>query len=75
MILKWLGTNQERFQLNGTHQFLVYSDDGNILGGSVRTVKKKAEAFLADCKKSRLEVNAKKTKYMIIYRDQHVGQN
>ena len=75
MLLKGLGANQENFQLNGTHQLLVYSDDGNILSGSVRTVKKKAEAFLADCKKSGLEVNAKKTEYMIIYRDQHAGQN
>ena len=33
--------NQECLKLNGTHQLLVYSDDVNILGGSVHTVKKK----------------------------------
>ena len=34
--------NQDGLKLNGTHQFLVYADDVNILGGSVRTIKKKA---------------------------------
>jgi hypothetical protein len=33
-------------KVNGTHQLLVYADDVNILGGSVRTVKKKGEALL-----------------------------
>ena len=32
--------NQEGFKLNGTRQLVVYADDVNILGGSVRTVKK-----------------------------------
>ena len=31
-------------KLNGTHQLLAYADDVNILGGSVNTVKKNAEA-------------------------------
>jgi len=33
-------------KLNGTHQLLVYADDVNILGGSVHTVKKNAEALI-----------------------------
>jgi hypothetical protein len=32
--------NQDCLGLNGTHQLLAYADDVNILGGSVRTVKK-----------------------------------
>jgi len=32
--------NQNGLKLNGTHRFLVYADDVNILGGSVHTVKK-----------------------------------
>ena len=31
---------QEGLRLNGTHQLLAYANDVNILGGSVRTVKK-----------------------------------
>jgi len=32
--------NQDGLKLNGTHQFLAYADDVNILGGSVSTIKK-----------------------------------
>jgi len=38
--------NQEGLKLNGTHQFLAYADDVNILGGSVHTVKKNAETLV-----------------------------
>jgi hypothetical protein len=27
--------NQDGWKLNGTHQLLVYADDGNVWGGSV----------------------------------------
>ena len=51
---------------NGTHQLLAYADDVNILGGSVHTVKKNAEALVAATKEIGLDVNADKTKYMIM---------
>jgi hypothetical protein len=35
--------NQDGFRLNGIHQLLVYADDVNMLGGSVRTVEKNME--------------------------------
>jgi hypothetical protein len=38
--------NQEGLKLNGTHQLLVYPDDVNILGGSIHSIKKKAEYFV-----------------------------
>jgi hypothetical protein len=53
-------------KLNGTHQLLVNADDVNTLGGSVHTVKEKAEVLEMATKKSGLEVNADKTKYMIM---------
>jgi hypothetical protein len=36
---------KDGLKLNGTHQFLVYADDDNILGRSVHTVKKNTEAL------------------------------
>jgi len=45
---------------------MVYADV-NILGGSIHTVKKNAEALVVASKETRLEVNADKTKYMVMY--------
>ena len=42
--------NQDGLKLNGTHQLLAYADDVNILGASVHTVKKNAEALVAATK-------------------------
>jgi len=36
--------NQDGLKLNGTLQLLAYADNVHILGGSVDTVKKNAEA-------------------------------
>ena len=66
--------NQDGLKLNGTHQLLDYADDINILGGSVHTVKKNAEALVAATKEIGLEVNADKTKYMTVSRDQNAGR-
>ena len=60
---------QDGLKLNGTHQILVYADDVNILGGSVHTIKSKAEALVVASKEIGLEVNAHETKYMIMCRD------
>ena len=38
--------HQDGLKLNGTHQLLVYADDVNILGLSVHTIKKNAEALV-----------------------------
>jgi hypothetical protein len=65
---------QDGFKLNGTHQRLVYADDVNILGGSVRTVKENAEALALASKETGLEVNADKTKYTVMSRDQTAGR-
>jgi hypothetical protein len=68
--------NQDGLKLNGTHQLLFYADDVNILGGSVHTtrIKENAEALVVASKKIGLEVNADKTKYIIMSRDQNRGQ-
>ena len=38
--------NQEGWKLNGTYEVVVYSDDDNILGGSIHTVRENTEALL-----------------------------
>ena len=62
-------------KLNGTHQLLVYVDDVNILDGRVHDIKKNAEASVVFGKESEPEVNADKTKYMVMSRDQNAGQS
>jgi len=67
--------NQDGLKLNGTHQLLAYADDVNILGRSVHTVKENAEALVVATKEIGLAVNADKTKYMIMSRNQNAGRN
>ena len=52
--------NQDGLKLNGTLQVLAYADDVNILGGSVHTVKEKAEALKMASKETGREVNVDK---------------
>ena len=54
-------------KLNGTHQVLVYAHDVNILGGSAHAVEKDTEALVVASKEIGLELNADKTKYMVMY--------
>ena len=65
--------NQDGLKLNGTHQPLAYADDVNILGVSIHTLKKNAEALVAATREIVLEVSADKTKYMVMSRDQNAG--
>ena len=53
-------------KLNGTHQLLAYANDVNILGGSIHTLKENAETSVAATREIGLEVNADKTKYMVM---------
>ena len=67
--------NQNGLKLNRTLQLLVSADDVNILGGSVHTVKKNAEALVVASKEIGIEVNVDKTKYMVMSRDQNAGRS
>ena len=58
--------NQDGLKLNGIQQLLAYVDDVNILGGSINTLKENAEALVAATRENGLEVNADKTKYMVM---------
>ena len=58
-------------KLNRTHSFLVYAGDVHILGRSIHTIKKNAEALAVARKETALEVNAGKTKYIVMSREQN----
>jgi hypothetical protein len=77
-----LGSSIRRFkvnhggvELNGTSQLLLYADDVNILDGNLHTIKKNREPMVSCSKETGLEVNADKTKYMVMSRDQNAGRN
>ena len=54
---------------------MACADDVNIFDGSVHTVKENAEALVAATKETGLVVNADKTKYMVMSRDQNAGRS
>ena len=54
---------------------LVYADDVNILDWRVHTVEKNTEAIVVAIKETGLEVNADKTKYMVMFWSQNAGQS
>ena len=58
--------SRDGLKLNGAHQFLVYADDVSILGGSVHTVEKFTKALVVASKETGLEINADKTKYLVL---------
>jgi hypothetical protein len=60
--------NQVGLKLNGTHQLLAYADDVNLLGDNIYTVKKNTETLIDASKEVGLEINIKKSKYMLISR-------
>jgi hypothetical protein len=60
-------------KLNGTRQLLVYVDDVNLLGDNMDIIKKNTETAI-DVSKVSLEVNAEKTKYLLLSRHQNVGK-
>jgi sorting nexin-29 len=67
--------NKDSLKLDGTHQLLAYADEVNILGGSALTVKENAKSLVVATKEIGPEVNAIKSKYMIMSRDQKTGRS
>jgi hypothetical protein len=61
-------------KLNGTYQQLVYTDDVNLLGDNIDTIKK-IQTVIDASKEVGLDVNMEKTMYMLLSRHQGAGQN
>jgi hypothetical protein len=74
-VIRRVQANQEGLKLNGTCQLLVYADGVSVLGRSIHAIKKNTEALVVSSKEIGLEVNAEKTKYMVMSRNQNAGQN
>jgi hypothetical protein len=67
--------NQLTLKLIWAHQMLVCADDVNLLGGNIDTIKKNTQTLFDASKEVGLEVNAEKTKYMLLSRHQNALQN
>ena len=70
-IFRMVQVNQDGLKLNGTQQLLVSADVVVILDGSVKSIKKNKETFVVPSKETGLEVNADKTKYVVVSPDQN----
>jgi hypothetical protein len=66
--------NQVGLKLNGAHQLLVYVDDVDLLGDNIDTKNKNTETLINASKEVGLEVNAEKTKYMLLSRHHNAGK-
>jgi hypothetical protein len=73
--MKVIAKCQNNCRHNGTHQLLVCDDDVNLVVDSVNTIKENTETLIEASKDIGLEINAEKTKYMIMSRHSNSGQN
>jgi uncharacterized protein YfaT (DUF1175 family) len=67
--------NQVGLKLNGTHQFVAYADDVNLLGGNIDTIEKNTETLIDASKEVGLEMNVEETENMLLSHHQNAGRN
>jgi ribosomal protein S2 len=63
-------------ELNGMHQLLLYDDDVNLLGDNIYIyiIKKNTQTLIDANKEVCLEVNAEKTKCVLLFCHKNAGQ-
>jgi hypothetical protein len=66
--------NEVGLEFTGAHQLLVYADDVNLLGDSINIIRENKVSPLESSRDVGLEINAEKTKYMIMSCYQNTGQ-
>jgi hypothetical protein len=67
--------NQVGLKLKWTYQPLVYGNDVNLLGDNIYMMKKNTETSVDVSKEVGLQINAGKTKYMLLSCHYNTGQN
>jgi len=72
--IRRIQVNQDDLQLNGTHHILVYANNVNVLGGNVYNIKERAVVPLVATIETGQELNADKSKYLILSQNQNAGR-
>jgi hypothetical protein len=66
--MAWCSAKKKKTQVQFTNHC---SDDTNLVGGNINTIRKDTEALIGASREVGLEVNTEKTKYMVVYRHQN----
>jgi hypothetical protein len=74
-VIRKVQENQVGLKLNGTHQLLAHADDVNILADNIGTTNKNTKTLSDASKEGGLEVNAEKTKNMLLSHHQNARCN
>jgi hypothetical protein len=73
-VIRRVQANQEGLQFRGTYQLLFYAAGLNLLGEGRHTMKE-TEALLVARRETGLEVNAVRTEYVVVCREQNAGHS
>jgi hypothetical protein len=73
-VAKYIYIYQAGLKLNGAHQLLVNADV-NLLGDNIHIIQKNKEPLLEASKEVGLEINAERTKRILLPRQQNAWQN